>query len=147
MPEPLVFRLSVWSDESPVCCEGVIVTTHIHYPHFHLPAVVRRHLILFAILAGVLVIGVLAGIWLAQRSTPASESATADWAPEYGVDTPLVTYANLGAALWVGADANLDPDIAAWGQSEYNADTPLVTYADREARYWIGADANLDPDE
>ena len=42
---------------------------------------------------------------------------------------------------------NLDPDVAAWGQSEYLVDTPLVIYADRGATYWIGGDANLDPDE
>jgi hypothetical protein len=146
MPEPLVARLSMWSDESPVCCEGVIVTTHIHYPHFHLPALVRRHMVLFAMLVVVLVIGIVAGIWLGQRSTPASESAPANWAPEYGVDTPLVTYTNLGASLWVGADANLDPDVAAWGQSEYLVDTPLVTYTNLGASLWVGADANLDPD-
>jgi hypothetical protein len=124
----------------------VIVTTHIHYPHFHLPAVVRRHIGLFATLAAVVVLGALAGIWLAQRSSQPSETAATDWAPEYAADTPLVTYTDPGATLWVGGDANLDPDVAVWGQSEYAADTPLVTYADPGATLWVGGDANLDPD-
>ncbi len=123
------------------------MTTHIHYPHFHLPAVVRRHIGLFATLAAVVIVAALAGLWLAQRSSPPSESATADWTQEYNADTPLVTYANPGPALFVGAEANLDPDIARWGQSEYNADTPLVTYTNQGATYWIGTEANLDPDE
>ena len=123
------------------------MTTHIHYPHFHLPAVVRRHIVLFALLVAVVVIGAVAGIWLAQRPTPASDSPTTAWTPEYGVDTPLVTYAEPGAALWIGGDANLDPDVAAWGQSEYRADTPLVTYEEFGATIWVGGDANLDPDE
>lgn len=123
------------------------MTTHIHYPSFHVPAVVRRHLLLLSLLLVVVIAATIVGIQLSQRTSTGVEAVNADWSPEYGVDTPLVTYANLGAALWVGADANLDPDVARWGQSEYYEDTSLVTYAEPGAAIWVGADANLDPDE
>ena len=90
----------------------------------------------------------MGGIWLAQRSSPATEAAaTIDWVPEYEADSPLVLFNPAVESGYLGGDANLDPDVAVWMQSEYVADTPLVIVETPQAVRWVGGDANLDPDE
>ena len=96
---------------------------------------------LIVVVAGGLALAALLGD--AEEATIAAET---DTLPEYGVDTPVVLYAPPAPAHFVGADANLDPDVPPWYTIEYDRDTARVAYAIPETIGFVGGDANLDPD-